>query len=178
MDKAFKYLHAYYPHVLVAEENRDVYFRLRCRRFIEMIRRSYEGSMNKSSNGHRGGKQNNYDSDVFDHQMELDDQLQRETRPAGDAMDMDQDDGRSATTRNNDLLTEAIQYGMELQIEFSADAKKEMHRELNETFALIAYTDARDSALAGLMEGKGRVEIAEQVNGAILGISQVTVVNF
>jgi len=168
MDKAFKYLYAYYPHVLVAEENRDVYFRLRCRKFIEMIRRSYEGSIAKSSNGHRG-KQNNYDSDVFDHQMELDDQLQRETKPAGDAMDMDADDGRSATARNNDLLTEAIQYGMELQIEFSADVK-EMHRELNETFALIAYTDARDSALAGLMEGKGRVEIAEQVNGAILGM--------
>ncbi|GAB7341786.1 hypothetical protein MBLNU457_g0116t2 [Dothideomycetes sp. NU457] len=164
MDKAFKYLHAYYPHVLEAEENRDVYFRLRCRKFIEMIRRSYEGSMSKPSNGHK----TNNNTDGFDHQMELDDQLQRETRPAGDDMDMDHDDGRSSTARNNDLLTEAVQYGMELRIEFGADSKKEIDKELTDTFGLLAYTDARDSALAGLMEGKGRVEIAEQVNGAIL----------
>lgn len=167
IDKAFKYLHAYYPHVLEAEENRGVYFRLRCRKFIEMIRRSYEGSMSKTSNGHKSDN----DVDGFDQQMELDDQLQREIRPAGDAMDMDHDDGRSSTARNNDLLTEAVQYGMELRIEFGADSKKEIDKELTDTFGLLAYTDARDSALAGLMEGKGRVEIAEQVNGAILGMS-------
>ena len=71
--------------------------------------------------------------------------------------------------QQNNLLNDAIQYGMELQAEFSGDSRKEVKKALNDTFALIAYTDARDSVLAEMMEGKGRVEIAEQVNGAILG---------
>ena len=36
IDKAFKYTYAYYPNVL--KDNEQIYFRLRCRKFIEMIR--------------------------------------------------------------------------------------------------------------------------------------------
>jgi len=148
-----------------------------------MIRSSNEpqSSTDASPNGHVNRvKHGDYDSDVFDHQMELDDQLQRETQSATapEAMDTTADtlkpasESKSSVMREDNLLTEAIQYGMELQAEFSGDARKEVKKALSDTFALIAYTDARDSVLAEMMEGKGRVEIAEQVNGAILGKSR------
>jgi len=173
--------------VLDREENLDIYFRLRCRKFIEMIRRSYE--VNPAITSSSKGK-SRYDapsrnvtagSESFDQQMELDDQLRRESHSHDNAdndngtMDTGDDAHVSANTKSSammhsNLLTDAIQYGMELQAEFSGDARQEVKKALNDTFALIAYTDARDSELAEMMEGKGRVEIAEQVNGAILGM--------
>lgn len=139
----------------------------------------------------------------LDHQMELDEQLQRESQPpkippvsafepidtnltfstpdnpdSGDSMDMTPDTlsaqesqqrEKSAIISHHSLLTDALEYGRELKAEFSNDHRPAMKQALNDTFALIAYTDARDSIVGGLMEGKGRVEIAEEVNAAILG---------
>ncbi|KAK0252882.1 hypothetical protein LTS09_012039 [Friedmanniomyces endolithicus] len=42
IDRALKYTSTYYPHVLEEERNRDIYFRLKCRKFIEMMRRYAE----------------------------------------------------------------------------------------------------------------------------------------
>ena len=52
-----------------------MYFRLKCRKFVEMIRRGAEmqkASTNgsKKSNGHNGY----WDDDILNHDMELDDQ--------------------------------------------------------------------------------------------------------
>ena len=112
--------------------------------------------------------------------MEVDDQLQREAIPnpvieGEEVMDTaDPVSTKSAAINHSNLLNAAIQYGMELQAEFSTDSRPTVKKALNDTFALIAYTDARESVLGDLMEGKGRVEIAEQVNGAILGMSKAS----
>ncbi|KAG9724087.1 hypothetical protein KCU73_g13521, partial [Aureobasidium melanogenum] len=58
--------------------------------------------------------------------------------------------------------------GQELKAEFNDDPRPAVRKALDDTFALIAYQDARESVVGGLMEGKGRVEIAEEVNSAIL----------
>lgn len=208
VDRALKYTHSYYPAVLQDERNRDVYFRLRCRKFIEMMRRYSElqsaasPSLSKSvdslaSNGHRDPaepfaedrEQGNDDEgddeeeeDQADAQMELDDQLQREASkglelPASshshEDVDMDASTElppRSALlTRQNDLLTAAIEYGRELQAEFGSDPRPSVQKRLSDMFAIMAYTDPRASVVGGLLDKKGRVGIAEELNGAILG---------
>ena len=196
IDKALKYLSAYYPHVLVKPENRDVYFKLRCRKFIEMIRRSNELQDISNGTSKAYGKLPEKDSN---HQMELDNQLQQESRPpilppisvsealdpnnsitngAGDSMDISYDqpkpprpqqDNKSSTGVQQSSLSEVIEYGRELKAEFSSDSRPAVKQALSDTFALIAYTDARESVVGGLMEGNGRIEIAEDVNAAILG---------
>lgn len=218
IDKALKHLNAHYPNVMNEEINRDIYFKLRCQKFIEMMRRCTEpSSVNKPHvptqglDSERTAGENalhgedGYDSDVFDHQMELDDQLQRESgaktrktagmpqqspqsHAADDTMDITPDairpgpaspgSSKPAAIVHRNLLESAIQYGRELQLEFSNDSRKEVRKALNDTFALIAYKDARDSVLGDLMEGKGRVEIAERVNGAILGMSSYMMVAY
>jgi len=68
-----------------------------------------------------------------------------------------------------DLVNDALQYGQELQSEFKDDSRREVKQALKDTFALIAYPDARESSLAPSLEAEGRISVAEELNGAILG---------
>ena len=70
-----KYTTAYYPQVL--ESNPPIVFRLKCRKFVELIRKCSE---TQSLPGDRGGKSANghlhvRDTDVFEQDMELDEQM-------------------------------------------------------------------------------------------------------
>lgn len=131
-----------------------------------------------------------------DHQMELDDQLLCESRPPTippvavlEPLDPHMLDGHGvsdsadgfqnhpgARRQQHDahfnqqaVLNEAIAYGRELNAEFGHDLRPTIKQMLRDIFALIAYTDAWRSSMSGLMDSKGRVEISEEVNAAILG---------
>jgi Ran-binding protein 9/10 len=122
-------------------------------------------------------------ADVFDHQMELDEQLGAgvSSRPTtrngsgglefgfGYAMDTSEDSTGEVSFDTGKLLDETIQYGQELRGEFSNDPRREVKRDLENTLALIAYDNPKESSLRELLEQKGRVPIAEELNGAILG---------
>ncbi|KAF2205325.1 Ran-binding protein-like protein, partial [Delitschia confertaspora ATCC 74209] len=162
IDKALKHTMAYYPSVL--RDNQNIYFKLRCRKFIEMMRLSADmqeaPSKRAAANGH--GAPDTYN--VFEHQMELDEQF-------GDTMDTEEQASRF--NRNDDfqytkLMNETLKYGQELKSEFSGDQSKAVRQALNDTFALVAYQDARESSLAPLLEESGRVPVVEELNGAIL----------
>lgn len=182
IERALKYTHSYYPLVLQDESNRDIYFRLRCRKFIEMMRRYSEmqsstpsPTMTKSidslaSNGHMDG------AETGDTQMELDDQLHREASKglevSADDIDMDASQelpSKSYHMRQNDLLNSAINYGRELQAEFGSDSRPQVKKQLLDIFAIMAYPDPKASPIGGLLDPKGRMQIAEEVNSAILG---------
>lgn len=112
------------------------------------------------------------DYDVFDHQMELDEQLGAHTLNGTSvvegwesAMDTSEDPSMNA----DKLLVDAIQYGKELKAEFSNDPRKEVKRALEETLALIAYSDPRESPLKRLLQEGERVPVAEELNDAVLG---------
>ncbi|OBS29094.1 hypothetical protein FPOA_03031 [Fusarium poae] len=49
IDRALKYTNAYYPHVL--EDNEHVYFKLRCRKFIELVRKAAQLNMRDEAKG-------------------------------------------------------------------------------------------------------------------------------
>lgn len=190
IDKALKYTSSYYPHVLEEERNKDIYFRLRCRKFIEMMRRYTElhsatsspAAVTKSidslgSNGHTGPASKMQEGEEqLDTQMELDDQLHREAtrslEPSTDDVDMDASQEmppRSTLMRESSLPQQAIAYGQGLRHEFGGDPRPSVRKQLSDIFAIIAYPNPADSPIAALLDPQGRVQIAEEVNGAILG---------
>lgn len=108
-------------------------------------------------------------TDDYDFEMELDEQLGvHNGAPWGDEDDED-DDLEAKQKKLHELTQSMIEYGMELKQEFSNDPRREVKRALEDTFALIAYENVRESTLAPLLETRGRVPVAEELNSAILG---------
>ena len=187
IDKALKYTNAFYPRVLEDERNKDIHFKLRSRKFIEMMRRHTElsaatstpATVTKSvesieSNGHI--QDGDDGQEISDTQMELDDQLNREASkglvPPTDDVDMDASQElhpKASYMKQNDLLNQALAYGRELQSTFGGDPRPQIKKQLSDIFAIMAYTNPSESVVGQLLDPKGRVQIAEEVNGAILG---------
>jgi hypothetical protein len=188
IDLALKYMSAFYPHVLEEDRNKDIDFRLKCRKFIEMMRKCYELSaattspttVTKSvasldSNGHISDAEE--DTEPTDTQMELDDQLHREASkglelPANDDVDMDASQElspKASYMKHQDLLDQVYMYGAELRSAYIGDSRPQIQKQLVEVFALMAYQNPADSVVGPLLNPKGREDIAEEVNGAILG---------
>lgn len=183
IDKALKHTTAYYPSVL--RDNENIYFKLRCRKFIEMIRRCNELSAqchpvptppSKRSTASTVNR-NSTATDEYDFEMELDEQLGvHNPPPSWDNKDQDddlddEDDIEDKEVKLQQMTDATINYGMELRAEFTNDPRREVKRALEDTFALIAYENARESSLAPLLEIGGRVPVAEELNSAILGTS-------
>lgn len=105
-------------------------------------------------------------NDVFNGRMELDDtDMTANIGSDGAGAEMSYD----TISKQNELMSQALQYGQELRAEFKDDLRGETKKELEDTFALIAYPDARDSSLAPLLEASGRISVAEELSSAILG---------
>lgn len=187
IDHALKLTKIHYPKVL--KENENIYFKLRCRKFIEMIRRctdlksttSLSKPMLHASNGQHSSAITDSDSETdSDSHMDLDrpynpmnaTPAESTTSLGGngrmDADSMDTSIPDEAGAKYAALLAETIQYGQELKQEFSGDPRREVKKALEDTFALIGYQDARESNLAPLLEIEGRVPVAEELNAAIL----------
>lgn len=195
IDKALKYTHCFYPNVLKDERNRDINFRLQCRKFIEMMRRytdlsaaATSSTISKSvdslgSNGHVDGGIE-FQSEIerqepADTQMELDDQLHRETSQDQEASlppeDIDMDastelPSKASFMRLDDLLAQAFAYGQQLRSTYGSDPRPQIKKQLVDMFAIMAYPDPTESVVAQLFDPQRRVQIAEDLNGAILGM--------
>jgi hypothetical protein len=168
IEKALKHTNAYYPQVL--KDNEHVYFRLRCRRFIEMIRQGAEMHRHSSSNGSKKSNGHNGDwyDDVLNHDMELDDHHQQPSHTSSwDKMDVE--DAGDRHMNYEQLLQETLIYGQNLQAEFREDPRKEISRALNDAFALLAYQDPLgEKEVAHHLDVSGRIAVSEELNSAIL----------
>lgn len=167
IDKALKYTHAFYEAVL--QDNPHIFFKLRCRKFLEMLRRSSELSsnsprQNKSSNG---AALLHDDDDVFEQEeeMELDEQI-HDTYSDTDGMETE---GPESSIKFHELLTEAVQYGQQLRVVCPSDDHGDDRRFLEDIFSLVAYADPRSSVHGHHLDPAGRVAVAEELNSAILG---------
>ena len=67
------------------------------------------------------------------------------------------------------MLAEALTYGQQLQEDYRDDPREEVRLVLREAFSLLAYTDPRVSVVGHLLEESSRLEVAEELNSAILG---------
>jgi hypothetical protein len=116
-------------------------------------------------------------TDEYDFEMELDEQLGvHNPVPSWDnkddedeELDDDDDEAQDRDMKLQQLTQDTITYGMELRAEFANDPRREVKRALEDTFALIAYENVGESALAPLLEKGGRVPVAEELYSAILG---------
>ncbi|KAL1599396.1 hypothetical protein SLS59_006413 [Nothophoma quercina] len=173
IDKALKHTQAYYPSVL--RDNENIYFKLRCRKFIEMIRdcnelntQSQPAHASKRSAASSIKKRNSTATDEYDFQMELDEQFGvNNPTPSLDDLD-DEDDIEDKRAKLVQLTANTIAYGQELGAEFANDPRREVKQALKDTFALIAYENAKESSLAPLLDVEGRIPVAEELNSAIL----------
>ncbi|RSM17405.1 hypothetical protein CDV31_003821 [Fusarium ambrosium] len=154
IDRALKYTNAYYPHVL--QDNEHVYFRLRCRRFIELVRKAAQLNMlneTKNSNGHG--------SNAAPQSMDID--LNGSDTSAWEA------DGGENTAELAELERSMLEYGQKLQEEYANDPRKEVSKALNEIWALVAYQNPlKEPQVSHLLDRRGRVAVAEELNSAIL----------
>ncbi|KAF2234106.1 SPRY-domain-containing protein [Viridothelium virens] len=163
IDQALKLTSAYYPSVL--RDNENIYFKLRCRKFIEMIRTC--SMLSSASTFPRKPAPNGFSrkgKNALPQEMDVDSHFSGDT-DNWDSMDTE---GSDTNAKYSSLTRETIEYGQELNSEFSSDPRREVQKALQDTFALIAYTDATQSNLASLLEVSGRVPVAEELNSAIL----------
>lgn len=147
IDKALKYTNAYYPSVF--SRNEQVLFRLKCRKFIELIR--HEAEVNLVGGGKL--KRSGHNRHPAPEDMDLDDEMQ----------DMD------GVSESGDLTEDALLYGQSLQAEYAGDKRREIRTALEEIFSLMAYQNPlKEPKVANLLARKGRVNVAEELNSAIL----------
>ncbi|KAL8699021.1 MAG: hypothetical protein Q9201_006244 [Fulgogasparrea decipioides] len=160
IDKALKRTNAFYPQVL--QDHSHVYFRLRCQKFVEMIRQTAEilesspTKQAKFSNGHGSA-----DTDTEQVQMDVDDS--KNEAEDWDRMEMEEDD---TSVKYQELLEDTLRYGQVLKQEFQDDPSTD--GAFKEIFSLFMYEDPRKSPQAHLLDRAGRVPVAEELNSAIL----------
>jgi hypothetical protein len=185
IDRALKHTNAYYPSVL--RDNENIYFKLRCRKFIEMIRQCNDLKQEyraiiptppskrstASTLNNKDANRNSTGTDEYDFEMELDEQLGVHNgapwEAAQEEHEDDEDDIEDKEAKHREMEENTIAYGQELQAEFLNDPRREVKKALEDTFALIAYENVSKSHLAPLLETSGRTPVAEELNGAILG---------
>ena len=194
MDRAMRHTDACYPGLL--RDNETVYFRLRCRKFIEMIRREAEANMSRAGAVGNGGtgvlkrllsqpQQPQQGGDGDEVMMEVGNGFAG-AAPGDTDMSMAEDGNgnggiggggpppapappAAAAAPGCGLWQEALAYGMELRAEFSADPRRETAKQLDDIFSLLAYPNPmRVKEVAHLVDGSGRVAVAEELNSAIL----------
>ncbi|RWA07519.1 hypothetical protein EKO27_g7586 [Xylaria grammica] len=152
IERALTLTNTHYPYVL--KNNQDVYFKLKCRKFIEMIRKAAE-----YSNGN-GKKSNGHPYDDIHNEMDVDE---------NDLSDTIEDDAMESQTDPGPLLKETIAYGQALGAEFKGDPRREVAQALSDIFALLAYPNPLQvKEIAPMLDRKGRVAVAEELNSAIL----------
>ena len=161
IDKALKRTNAYYP--LVLRDNPQIYFRLRCRKFVEMMRQCAE--LHNGAPVKQSKPLNDHTDDIFEQAMELDE-------PVHNGEDWDHMETEQADNglKYQNLVGETLRYGQDLQYEFKDDRSVEIRDGLRDIFAMFAYEDPRKSTTAPLLDQSGRVPVAEELNSAILGM--------
>nr|CDP25059.1 Putative protein similar to ran-binding protein 10 RBP10 of Mus musculus [Podospora anserina S mat+] len=152
IDRAMRYTEQYYPNVL--KENEQVYFRLKCRKFIEMIRKEAEMNLKLEDRNRRLEEQRSRQG-LGDNDEEMQDEWDDEREFYIDQL--------------GKLSMEALEYGQELRAEFTNNPSREMTKHLDEISSLIAYPHPLQvPEVSHLMDAKGRVAVAEELNSAIL----------
>lgn len=161
IDSALMMLEQLFPDVL--EQQEVLRFRIKCRKFIEMMRSCAQAQNHVSECQLLQDIPRQLEDDAETEKQELDVTMADVTYPPGIDQDVPSVDKDTKT-----LLDEAILYGQHLQSLYAAPTNPIFRSGLEEAFSLLAYSDPLNSPLAHLLSPSLRVEIAEDVNRAIL----------
>jgi hypothetical protein len=177
IDRAISLTQTFYPTVL--EKNEPIYFRLRARKFVEMMRMCADGTGPVKSIDTPDLEKMAIDTDPQEEDEQVDDEVRMtDVTPthANTKFVIDDEDSEDESIgnakqqrREASLLADALAYGQQLQEDYRDDPREDVKRVLGEAFSLLAYTDPRGSVVGHLLEESGRREVAEELNSAILG---------
>ncbi|KAJ9075325.1 hypothetical protein DSO57_1037212 [Entomophthora muscae] len=146
IENAIHLTQKFYPKVF--QDNPEILFQLQCRRFIEIIRSAEEQET--------PGSCINADGSISS----------PEKRKREDM------DGESCITNGQKSPKQAslaaLQFGQELNSTYGNSDNPEIKKALLDTFALLAYQKASQSAVAYLLDPAGREPVANRLNSAIL----------
>lgn len=148
IDTAMSLLHNNYPTVLV--HNADLLFRLRCRKFIELVNKLADSYATPSVKQGQGAPVDNL---------------------YADAVQMEEVSADPFATPPKNPLSEVLSYGSELQDAYAHEKRNARRRHLDAVFSLMAYPDPRASMHGELLDPSARVPISDDVNSAIYGES-------
>lgn len=177
IDRALGTTEENFPSVLI--EHRQVKFRLNCRKWIELFskaadyRRQAERTQKQRAQNDGGfaSKDSAVEDDVA-HDMELDDQPYEASSQALEGAQPEQYD----KSHYNTLLDKAMIWGQTLQREYRDEPNEEWNKTLRDMFSLVAYENPHDSVHGSLLDRKGRVAVADELNSAILGKLPLTAI--
>ncbi|KAG5923011.1 hypothetical protein E4U42_005077 [Claviceps africana] len=163
IDRALKLTNAYYPQVF--RDNVEVHFKLRCRKFIELVRMAAQLRADedpKRSNGNVCGAVG------ISQDMDLDGHGGADDMAWNEKMDTEAVEEPDSDTMMK-LEQEMLEYGQTLGAEYPSDACPEFSKTLAEIWALVAYANPlNEPKVSHLLDCKGRVAVAEELNSAIL----------
>lgn len=149
IEKAIQLTQKFYPKVF--QDNPDILFQLQCRRFVEIIC-SAEAQLNSHSDTsvqHNAGSPNS----------------SPEKRKRDD---MDGAPYIANGQKSQKHTLAALQFGQELNSTYGNSDNPEIRKALLDTFSLLAYQKASESAVAHLLDPAGREPVANRLNSAIL----------
>ena len=182
IDRAISLTQTFYPTVL--DRNEPIHFRLRARKFVEMIRMCADGTgpgstTTKSIDSPYTEKMviDREEDEQVDDEVHMTDvtPTHHDTKFVIDDDEEDSDDENETMTTTKQrskqeiLLGEALEYGQRLHEDYRDDPREEIKCVMKDAFSLLAYTDPRGSVVGHLLEESGRREVAEELNSAILG---------
>jgi hypothetical protein len=86
-------------------------------------------------------------------------------------LDMDHASPKDAEVQAEllELERSMLEYGQALQAEYATDPRREVSQALDEIWSLVAYKNPlKEPQVSHLLDRKGRVAVAEELNSAIL----------
>lgn len=169
IDTAVDVTEQYFP--MVSTKFPQVIFQLKCRKFVELVAQAAEMSKTVNteskgktqSNGNGSARHASTVGDVFDQQMEVDEDQQSSANGYGKSFQPSE----SSNTEYDQITSEAIRYGRALKAEYG-DKDSEQSRILHDIFSLMPYYNPSASQNGHLLEPSGRTKVAEELNAAIL----------
>lgn len=141
----------------VLQKHEILYFRIRCRKFIEMMRASAEEATVNTAM-------------AIDYHREA---LSNTSEKSNDITMIESAEAPERPTKKDrqSLIEAAMLYGQSLHALYGGSADPSFRLGLEEAFSLLPYADPMNSPMAHLVSDAGRVQIAEDVNRAILTTS-------
>ncbi|CAK7199016.1 hypothetical protein SEUCBS139899_001684 [Sporothrix eucalyptigena] len=167
IDRAIALTTEDYPGVL--ENNEPVQFRLKCRKFIEMIRKEAELNLVTGGNSKGASNGNGASADAGADGAARANGHSHQGIDVDDIMMVEDDSDGQVRPEGRALVNEALKYGQTLQTEFMSELRPAIQKTLNEIFSLLAYANPlKQPEVAHLLDQRGRVAVAEDLNAAIL----------
>ncbi|KAG6005707.1 hypothetical protein E4U21_007723 [Claviceps maximensis] len=163
IDRALKLTNAYYPQVF--RDHEEVHFRLRCRKFIELVRMA---AQLRADEDPKGTNANIPPAGDISQDMDVDGHGNADGMAWNEKMDTETAE-QPYSEMMMKLEQEMLEYGQTLGAEYTSDARPEFSKALAEIWALVAYANPlKEPQVSHLLDRKGRVTIAEELNSAIL----------